>query len=113
VELATCLEEYDKYARLNQRLLFLQKYWYALAVPPFFTALFVLLRLFPNSSDILADLLIGVSLGWALLVVIYAMTVGVRFLLIRCPRCGWRFGPADQCSSCGLPRRRRNRTQCD
>jgi ribosomal protein L37E len=44
-------------------------------------------------------------LAWGLFVAIHGLTPTERTLPIRCPRCGWRFGFADKCSSCGFPRR--------
>jgi hypothetical protein len=100
----TCLDEWEKYARLDRKRLFLQRYWYVVAMAPFACVLLIVLRFFPNSSGHFWDTLIFTSLGWALFVAIYAIGVITRFPFIRCPRCDWRFGPGDWCGSCSLPR---------
>jgi hypothetical protein len=84
--------------------MFMKAYWYALAVGPFFLLIVAIFRYFPNSSSRLLDVLVYVSLAWALSVALYAFVITTRWLFIRCPRCGWRFGPSTRCGSCGLPR---------
>jgi hypothetical protein len=91
--------------RLNRQMKFLRKYWYAIAIAPFGVIVFVGLRFFGDSPSRLWDIPIAISLPWGLFVAFYALTLTVRTLSIRCPRCGWRFGFGDQCSSCGFPRR--------
>jgi len=100
----SCLDESQPFARLNQRKRFWRKYGHAIALVPFVVVLFVLLRFFGNSTSSLFTVPIYVSLAWAAFVAIYSLTLIVRVLSIRCPRCGWRFGGGDQCGSCSFPR---------
>jgi hypothetical protein len=106
----TCLADSANYKGLDGRRRFLLKYWHALALVPFFLAIVfavgVLPRIVPDTAFWagVAETLIVVSLGWSAIVIAYALWVYLRFLFIRCPRCGWRFGMSDRCGSCGLPR---------
>jgi|HubBroStandDraft_6_1064221.scaffolds.fasta_scaffold16951_2 hypothetical protein len=100
-----CLDEWGPFARLNRQMQFLRKYWYAIAIVPFAVIVLVGLRVSGDSPRRFWDIPIAISLAWGLFVAIYALILTVRTLSIRCPRCGWRFGLADQCGSCGFPRR--------
>jgi hypothetical protein len=112
----TCLADWADYKRLDGRRSFLLKYSHALALAPFVLALVICLgvlpRIAPDSAfwEGVAEIIIVISLGWALIFIVYALSVFTRCLSIRCPRCGWRFGLGDRCSSCDLPRSRDNPT---
>jgi hypothetical protein len=105
-----CLADSANYERLDGRRRFLLKYWHALALVPYFLAILiglgVLPRFVPDTAfwaGVAETLIIG-SLGWSLIVILYALSVFVRWFLVRCPRCGWRFGLGERCGSCDLPR---------
>jgi hypothetical protein len=83
---------------------FVRQYWYGAAIAPFGLVLFLGLRYFPNSTSRFLDIPLGLSFAWAMFVAIYCLMLTARALLIRCPRCGWRFGLGNQCGSCGLPK---------
>jgi hypothetical protein len=109
-----CLADSASYERLDGRRRFLLKYWYAIAVVPFFLAIVISLGAFPRLvpdtafwAGVAYTLVLG-SLAWSLIFAIYALSVLLRWFLIRCPRCGWRFGLGERCSSCDLPRSRDN-----
>jgi hypothetical protein len=99
-----CLDESEPFASLTQQKNFWQKYWHVMALGPFAVAVFVVLRFFGDSTSRLVDVPIFLSLAWAGFVAIYSLVLIVRTLSIRFPRCGWRFGMADYCGSCSLPR---------
>jgi hypothetical protein len=103
-----CLEDWDYYSRLNQRRMIVTRYWYVSAVVPFFLGIGFLLRLCANSSQTAQNAVVGILFAWIFIVIVYSASVFSRFLFIRCPRCGWRFGPGDVCSSCGLPRNKKH-----
>jgi hypothetical protein len=112
----TCLADSANYKRLDGRRRFLLKYGLPLALVPFFLAIVfglgALPRIVPDTAfwaGVAETLIVG-SLGWAGIVIAYGLSVFLRFLFIRCPRCGWRFGLSDRCGSCGLPRSRENLT---
>ncbi len=105
-----CLADVPKYKSLERRRRFLLQYWYALATVPFFLSIVigvgVFPRLVPDTAfwEKVAIALIYCALGWSFVVIFYFSFVFVRWCLVRCPKCGWRFGIGDQCGSCGLPR---------
>jgi hypothetical protein len=102
------LEEWDYYARLNRQVTSLKKYWYWLTIGPFAAVLFSGLKFFGSSVNKTVnqtfDVLVMMSLAWAMLVGGYGLNSLARWFALRCPRCGWRFGLGNQCGSCGLPR---------
>ena len=110
----SCLADSEKYKTLDDRRRFLLRYWYSLAAVPFFLAIVIGLGAFPRLVPDtafwagVAETLIFGSLGWSFIVIFYALSVYVRWLLIRCSRCGWRFGLGDRCGSCDLPRTKNN-----
>ncbi len=111
-----CLADSENYKRLDGRRRFLLKYGHALALVPFFLAIVIglgmLPRIVPDTAfwaGIAETLIVG-SLGWSLIVILYGLSVVVRWFLIRCPRCGWRFGLGERCGSCDFPRSRGNLT---
>jgi hypothetical protein len=111
-----CLADSANYKRLDDRRRFFLKYWHALAVVPFFLAIVIglgiLPRIVPDTAfwaGVAYTLIFG-SLGWSLIVILYALSVFVRWFLVRCPRCGWRFGLGERCGSCELPRSKGNLT---
>jgi hypothetical protein len=89
------------------------KYWYVSVAVPLVGGIVILLRFFPDSTRTVQNIVFGLIFAWIFLVITYSMTVLLRFLLIRCPRCGWRFGPADFCGSCSLPRSRNKLAPAD
>jgi hypothetical protein len=108
-----CLEDWDNYSRLNNRRPLLMKYWYVSVAVPIVGGVGILLRLLPDSTPTIQNIVLGVILGWVFLVIAYSMTILLRFFFIRCPRCGWRFGPGDFCGSCSLPRSRNKLAPAD
>jgi len=91
----TSLEEGDEYAHLNENAVFLRRYWHGLALGPFVLVLVIFHRILfePSHAWNYGDSLLVVSLGWAILVAIYAMVIFSRLLFVRCPRCGWDSAP--------------------
>ena len=102
--LARCLDDDEAYTRIERQLRFVRRYWYGVASGPFFLVIVLLFRYFPQSSGRIWDVAVAISRGWAILVAIYGLILVVRALMIHCPRCGWRSGWADRCTSCGFPR---------
>ena len=102
----TSLEDWNSYVRLNAKRVFLRRYWYALAIGPFVVVILVFHRVLyqPSYAWNYGYTVMVAALGWALLVAAYSGVLFTRYLLIRCPRCNWRFGLGDRCGSCGLPR---------
>jgi hypothetical protein len=109
-----CLADSQKYKTLDDRRRVLLKYWYALATVPFFLSIVIGVGVFPRLMPDtafwagVAEILIFGALGWSFIVIFYALFVYVCWFLVRCPRCGWRFGLGDRCGSCDLPRTRDN-----
>ena len=101
-----CLEDWGNYWRLNDRRVLLTRYWYVSVAVPIFLGVGILLRFFSGSTQTVQNIVFGVIFVWVFLVIAYSLTIVLRFLFIRCPRCGSRFGPPNFCGSCGLPRSR-------
>jgi hypothetical protein len=106
----TCLADSENYRKLDGKRRFLVGYWRALALFPFFVAIVIGLGLFPRVVPDtkfwagVAETLIFGSLGWSLIFGVYALFVLISWFLVRCPKCGWRFGLGERCGSCDLPR---------
>jgi hypothetical protein len=115
----TCLADSANYRILDGRRRFLLKYGDSLALVPFFLSIVfglgVLPRIVPDTAFWagVAEVLVIGAFVWAGIVIVYALFVYFRWFLVRCPRCGWRFGPSDRCGSCDLPRNLDNLTQSD
>jgi hypothetical protein len=107
----SCLEEWDKYARIVTKYRFWKRYYRVVALAPFAIIVFLVLRYFGESTSKVPVYIVGASLIWSLAVVFYALSLNVRSNFIRCPRCGLRFGLGDCCSSCGLPRSSKTRKE--
>src|SRR5579864_507148 len=109
-----CLADSPKYKTLDDRRRFLLKHWYALATAPFFLSIVIGVGVFPRIVPDtafwagVAEILIFCALGSSFIVIFYALFAFASWFLVRCPRCGWRFGLADFCGSCDLPRTRDN-----
>jgi hypothetical protein len=99
----SCLDQDETYVRLEKQMKFVRQYRYGAAIAPFGLVLFVGLRYFPNSASRFLDPL-GLFFAWAIFVAICCSMLTARMLLIRCPRCGWRFGLGNQFGSCDLPK---------
>jgi hypothetical protein len=99
-----CLDEWDHYVRLDRRCEFLKRYWYPIAIGPFAVVMIVCFRFFPDSTSVVLDVFFGMTFGWGMLFTGYCLILFTRALAIRCPRCSWRFGLTDHCTSCGLSR---------
>jgi hypothetical protein len=108
-----CLEDWDNYSRLNDRRVFLTKYWYLSVAVPIVVGIGILVRFFNDASWTVQNIMLGVLFAWVFFVIMYSLTIALRFLFIRCPSCGWRFGPGDFCGSCGLPRSRSKLSPAD
>jgi hypothetical protein len=109
-----CLADSQKYKTLDGRRRVLLKYWYALATVPFFLSIVIGVGVFPRLvpdtafwAGVAQTVIFG-ALGWSFIVIFCALFVYVSWFLVRCPRCGWRFGLGDRCGSCDLPRTRVN-----
>lgn len=100
------LEDFESYLKLSRKLQFAKAYWYVVVSVPLVLAIFIGVRFFNNSENHIGNMLIAVSLCWGFLVCVYGLVLLGRFLMFRCPRCGWRFGLGESCGSCTLPRRR-------
>lgn len=99
----TCLDDAPAAARLAERQQFLKKWYYAVGIAPFFLVVLIIMRFFPDSTSRVLDALVFISLAWAIAVAGY--TFYLMFWL-KCPRCNWRFGSGEKCSTCKLPRHR-------
>jgi hypothetical protein len=93
------LEDYSEYRRLVDGKKTFGRYWYLLAIGPFVLGLALGRTSFENSA-----LLIGVTLTWAMCVVVYGLVLNLRFLGFRCPQCSQSFGRGSECFNCGFPR---------
>jgi hypothetical protein len=99
----SCLDDVAPVARLAAHQQLLAKWYHAIALAPFAAVLFIDIKFFGYSDNRLWLVLIGATLVWAFAVAVY--TFYLTFLL-KCPRCGWRFGSGEKCGSCNLPRHR-------
>lgn len=115
----TCLSDEASYKRLDDKRRFLLKYYRALALGPFLLAVVLVLGVFPRILPDTAfwasvgEALVSGALGFSGLVIVYGLTIFFRWFLIRCPRCGWRFGLGENCGSCGLPRSKSKKDYCE
>lgn len=115
----SCLADSENYKRLDKRRRFFVQYQYSLATVPFALALLIGLGVLPHIvpenafwAGVAETLIVG-SLVWSGIIILFALSVYLRWFLYRCPRCGWRFGLGDRCGSCSLPRSRDNLTPSD
>jgi len=99
----TCLDDVPDLARLAARQQFFLKWYQAVGLVPLGLFVFIVFRFFPNSNSSTLDVLVGASLIWPLLVVIYTAYL---WLTLQCPACKNRFGLGENCRSCNLPRHR-------
>jgi hypothetical protein len=97
----SCLQDVPSVARLADRQLFLTRWYYAVGIAPFAVFIFTALKFFPNSTNRIFDVLVYLTLGWAFFVSVYTLYL---MFAVRCPACNSRYGAAEQCGSCGLPR---------
>jgi hypothetical protein len=95
-----CLDDWDKFQKLQQAVSLARRYGYVMALGPFAVAVFIALR-FDFKG---ADMLIAASLAWAGVVIVCGLVVSGRALFIDCPSCGSHFGPGDACQWCDFPR---------
>jgi hypothetical protein len=93
------LQDYEEYRRLCRKRQVMRRYWYVLAIGPFFLGLLLGRRVFENSV-----FLILLTLAWALLVVGYSLVLTLRWTTLRCPQCSQRFGIESECSYCSFRR---------
>lgn len=96
---ADCLEDYPKYQQLTARKRVTGRYAYPIAIGPL-----VLVLVFARSAIENSLTAILLTVGWALVVSLYALSVSFRWLGFRCPQCRESFGRGDECFSCGFPR---------
>jgi hypothetical protein len=104
----SCLGQHETDAHLKRQMKFVRQYSDGAAIALFALVVFVLLRYAPKSSSRIVDIPIGLALAWASLVAIYCLTLTIGVLLIRCPRCGWRFA-GNPWAWCRLPNSPMNR----
>jgi hypothetical protein len=97
----TCLDEVPALAQLAARQRFLMKGYQPVGLAPFVVVLVISLGFFPDSNSSILAFLFVASLVWTLAVVVYTVYLWVS---LRCPVCKNRFGMADNCRSCKLPR---------
>jgi hypothetical protein len=97
-----CLDDWDKFQRLQRAASFVRRYGHVTALAPFVIALFISLRFDFRGTDVL----IAVSLAWAGVVAVCGLVVSGRALFISCPSCGSHFGPGNACQWCDFPRHR-------
>ena len=98
-----CAEDVPEFARLLDRQDWLRRNFKLLTLAPFAAAVFLALKVLPESIGRLSDVLIGAAVCWAIAVAAY------RFHLrssLGCPRCAEPFGLRAACKGCGLPRHR-------
>jgi hypothetical protein len=93
------LQDYDQYRRLCRKTQFMHRYRYVLAMTPFVLGLALGRKAFENSV-----VLVGLTLTWAIFIVLYGLVIDLRWTAFRCPQCSHRFGTDSECSSCGFPR---------
>ena len=97
------LDDVPKVARIAAYQRSVLKWYKIVAILPFAATLLVVLKFFPDAGGRGWDLLIGVTLLWAIGVAGYAFKL--LFWGVRCPACEECFGlTIDKCRSCGLPR---------
>ena len=97
----TCLDDVPALARVAARQRFLMKWYQPVGLAPFVVVLVISLGFFPDSNSPILVFLVVASLVWTLAVVVYTVYLWVT---LRCPVCKNRFGMADNCRSCKLPR---------
>lgn len=85
----SCLDDDRSSARQAAHQELLARWWYAVALAPFFIVLFVGLKFFAESTSRVFDVLVGASLTWAIGIAAYTFYL---ICFLECPRCGWRFG---------------------
>jgi hypothetical protein len=98
-----CLDDSPTMVRLATRQQFLGRWGRPIAIVPFVVVLFVVLTFFDMSKSLIVFGFVMASLLWGIGVIGYSF-----FLLfaIKCPACGWKFGPGDKCMNCGALRHR-------
>jgi YcxB-like protein len=94
----TCLDDVPVLARMAARQRFFMRWYQALGLAPFFVV--GLLSGAFNDSPVV-DVVFVAALAWTFGVIVYTVYLWVS---LRCPVCKNRFGIADNCRSCKLPR---------
>ena len=93
------LEDYEEYRNLVEKKKTFGRYWYLIALGPFFLGLLLRRTFFENSI-----LFVLITLSWATCVAIYGLILNARFLGFKCPQCSQGFGRGTECFNCGFPR---------
>src|SRR5438105_4352074 len=96
-----CVDDVPTVAHSAEHQRFLMKWYRAIGLAPFVVVLIIVLNFFPDSNSALLEVVLFASLIWPLAVVTYTLYLSVT---VRCPVCKNRFGLADNCRSCNLPR---------
>jgi hypothetical protein len=97
---AHCLDEYPGYQALTARKQLARNYAIPIGLAPFLLGLVLARQPAENS-----EAFILITLGWGILVLLFALSIYFRWLGFRCPQCSDSFGRGAECFSCGFPRR--------
>jgi hypothetical protein len=97
----TCVDDVPAAARLAARQRFFMRWYQAVGLAPLAVVVFVVFGFFPDSNSPILEAVVSAAVIWPLAVVIYTVYL---WLALRCPVCKNRFGLADNCRSCNLPR---------
>ncbi|MGD0444723.1 MAG: hypothetical protein ABSA39_12385 [Edaphobacter sp.] len=98
----SCLDDCPELARRSAWQQQVVRYYKLIALAPFAICLFIVLRVFPDSTNRFWIWSVGFTLVWAIAIAGYSFYL--LFYGVNCPQCGSGFGVRDQCRSCGLPR---------
>ena len=96
-----CLDDVFALGRLAARQRFFMTWYKALVLAPFFLVGLISGAVFHNSDSPVLDVIFYAAFAWTFGVIVYTVYL---WLALRCPVCKNRFGIADKCRSCGLPR---------
>ena len=95
------LDDAPDVARRAARQIFLNRWYKPLALAPFLVILVLDTFFFPQSRNKWLLAVIFITLAWGGAVPAYAFFL---LVVLRCPRCGKRYGLGDKCKHCELPR---------
>jgi len=93
------LEEYGAYRQLLEKRKSVSRYYYFVAVGPFVLGLLFARKLIEDSN-----IFIVLTMGWAICVLTYGLSITFRVLAYKCPQCSNVFGRGSECNTCGFPR---------
>lgn len=93
-----CLEDDYGYQRLFKQKLFMDRYWYLLALVPLIGLVYPERYAYKDPQSVRS------IIGLIFLDVVYWLFLKGRYAAYACPNCGQRFGSGSECYRCGLPR---------